>query len=248
MGKTNSVLYAELAPQEFLERVAACPVAYLPLGTLEWHGPQLPLGTDLLEGQALFALAAERFGGIVLPGLFVGPDHHTQENGVDYYGMDIYIDVAKSPQYYPLQQLPGSAYWIPDDLYDRLLEAVIGQLARAGFRVVVGYGHTPSNDRFMDLADRMWEMYRVRLILPDRGEPEFGYILDHGSKSETSNIMHFFPGLVHMDRLPEDLHEFAPGLGGEDPRISASAEFAASRLPVILENLGRQIRDALENL
>ena len=63
MGKTNSVLYTELAPQEFLERLNACPVAYLPLGTLEWHGPQLPLGTDLLEGQALFALAAQRLSG-----------------------------------------------------------------------------------------------------------------------------------------------------------------------------------------
>ena len=242
----QSVFYQELAPQEFLERLNQCPVAYLPLGTLEWHGPQLPLGTDLLEGHALFALAAETFGGIVMPGLFVGPDRHTRENGIDYYGMDVYIDIARSPRYYPLQQLPGSAYWIPDELYDRLVEAIIAQLARAGFRAVVGYGHTPSNDRFIALADRMWETYRVRLILPDRGEPEFGYILDHGSKSETSNIMHFYPELVHMEHLPEDPNEFAPGLGGIDPRGTASAEYAAGRLPAILENLGRLIREALE--
>ena len=38
---------------------------------------------------------------------------------------------------------------------------------------------------------------------------------------------------------------FAPGMGGEDPRIAASAAFTAERLPVILENLGQRIREAL---
>ena len=247
MYRTDSVFYAELAPLEFQERLAACPVAYLPLGTLEWHGPQLPLGTDLLEGHALFTLAAKQFGGIVMPGLFVGPDRHVRKDGVDYYGMDVYIDVARSPAYYPLQQLPGSAYRIPDDLFDRLLESIISQLARAGFRVVVGYGHTPSNDRFLALADRMWDLYRVRLIMPDSGSEDYAYIEDHGSKSETSNIMYFYPELVHMDRLPADSCEFAPGMGGMDPRGSACPEYTGKKLPAILEHLGKCIREALEN-
>ncbi|MHC4805537.1 MAG: PhoPQ-activated pathogenicity-related family protein, partial [Planctomycetota bacterium] len=33
----QKVLYAELTPQEFRDRIAAAPIAYLPLGTLEWH-------------------------------------------------------------------------------------------------------------------------------------------------------------------------------------------------------------------
>ena len=246
MCKTNSVLYVELAPQEFLERLESCPVAYLPLGTLEWHGPHLPLGTDLLEGDALFRLAAEQFGGIVMPGLFLGTDRHVQENGVHYYGMDVHIGAANSPKYYPLQQLPGSAYWLPDALYDQLIEAIVAQLARAGFRVVVGCGHGPSTNQFIALADQMWERYQVKLVRPAYGRKEAGYILDHAGKSETSNIMHFFPELVHMERLPADLNEFAPGMGGEDPRISASAAFAAEQLPRILEDLGQRIREALE--
>ena len=35
-----------MRPQEFRERLARRPLAYLPLGTLEWHGEQLPLGSD----------------------------------------------------------------------------------------------------------------------------------------------------------------------------------------------------------
>ena len=246
MHKTDSVLYVELAPKEFLERLEACPVAYLPLGTLEWHGPHLPLGTDLLQGDALFRLAAERFGGIVMPGIFLGPDRHVRENDTDYYGMDVYIDVAKSPRYYPLQQLPGSAYWLPDALYDELIEGIVAQLARAGFRVVVGCGHGPSTNRFIALADRIWEKYHIKLLHPVYGRNESGYIMDHAGKSETSNIMHFFPELVHMDRLPADLNEFSPGMGGEDPRIAASAAFTAERIDAILQSLGNRIHDALE--
>jgi len=31
------VLYEELHPDEFIERINECPIAYLPLGTLEWE-------------------------------------------------------------------------------------------------------------------------------------------------------------------------------------------------------------------
>jgi len=34
----EKVLCAELKPQECRERIADAPIAYLPLGTLEWHG------------------------------------------------------------------------------------------------------------------------------------------------------------------------------------------------------------------
>jgi len=44
--QTLHVFYSELTPQEFRERLAQAPIAYLPLGTLEWHGEHLPLGAD----------------------------------------------------------------------------------------------------------------------------------------------------------------------------------------------------------
>ena len=34
----ENVKYSDLLPREFRQRLAAKPVAYLPLGTLEWHG------------------------------------------------------------------------------------------------------------------------------------------------------------------------------------------------------------------
>lgn len=48
------------------------PVAYLPLGTLEWHGPHMPLGADGIQSKELFVRVAEKVGGVVLPILFMG--------------------------------------------------------------------------------------------------------------------------------------------------------------------------------
>lgn len=47
------------------------PVAYLPLGTLEWHGPHMPLGADGIQSKELFVRVAEKVGGVVLPMLFM---------------------------------------------------------------------------------------------------------------------------------------------------------------------------------
>ncbi len=70
----DHLFYKQLTPTEFRARLAAAPVAYLPLGTLEWHGPHLPLGADGLQSQGFFVHLAEQVGGIILPMLFLGSD------------------------------------------------------------------------------------------------------------------------------------------------------------------------------
>lgn len=50
----KKVLYEELLPEEFVQRMQEMPVAYLPLGTLEWHGPHMPLGADGIQSKELF--------------------------------------------------------------------------------------------------------------------------------------------------------------------------------------------------
>ena len=49
----EKVRYSDLLPGEFRERLAANPVAYLPLGTLAWHGEHLPLGSDAIQSEVL---------------------------------------------------------------------------------------------------------------------------------------------------------------------------------------------------
>ena len=69
----ENVKYAELLPHEFRARLAHKPLAYLPLGTLEWHGEHMPYGADAIQCEALMVECARRYGGIVLPPIHVGP-------------------------------------------------------------------------------------------------------------------------------------------------------------------------------
>ncbi|GAA4664295.1 creatininase family protein [Frondihabitans cladoniiphilus] len=61
-----------LAPSELDAALAEAPVAYLPLGSLEFHGPHLPIGLDSLNAHGVCVGAAQRFGGIVLPTVYQG--------------------------------------------------------------------------------------------------------------------------------------------------------------------------------
>jgi creatinine amidohydrolase len=80
--------YLELTPTEFRARLARAPIAYLPLGTLEWHGEHLPLGADAIQSHGFFLRLAAAAGGVVLPPLFLGPDLVKTVEGRVYVGMD----------------------------------------------------------------------------------------------------------------------------------------------------------------
>lgn len=108
----KKVLYEELRPEEFIERINNFPVAYLPLGTLEWHGMHLPLGADGLQSKGVFKRLADEIGGIVLPMLFLGPDSVVHKDNDVFYGMDHYSFDESCPQ-----QLVGSAYYIDEELF-----------------------------------------------------------------------------------------------------------------------------------
>ncbi len=222
--KKEKVLWTELTPKEFRERRDAAPVAYLPLGTLEWHGEHLPLGADAIQPYHFFQLLAEEVGGIVMPPLFLGPDRKEVHDEKEYYGMDICSNTGK--QKYPSQKLDGNAYWVPDSVYALMLENVIKQLKRQGFEILVAHGHGPSTVGLINNAE-VWEnKYDIDIInlwgpLDKEG---LGFMCDHAAANETSLIMYFRGELVQMDNLPADTSQWPVGIGGKDPRIHASYE------------------------
>ena len=147
----KKVLYEELLPEECVQRIKEMPVAYLPLGTLEWHGPHMPLGADGIQSKELFVRVAEKVGGVVLPMLFMGPDRVFYDRGTAFYGMDINTEGALNT--YCVQQMKGSAYWMEKGLFQDLLRSIFAQLSRAGVRIVVGHGHGPSTNAFQEMKE-----------------------------------------------------------------------------------------------
>lgn len=245
---TDKVLYAELTPQEFRERLAHAPVAYLPLGTLEWHGEHLPLGADGLQSQGFFVELAREVGGIVLPMVFVGPDRHIEKDGRELYGMDYVPD--DKPRAYPDQQLAGSAYWVPVETFQTLLEAILKQLARAGFKIVVAHGHGPSTKFFQEHAVQWRQQFGLETFVcwgetPKWNDMWLGIQVDHAAANETSLLMALRPDLVQMERLPAELNVPLVGVGGKDPRTHASVEFGRQAIAFHKQRMAKLLRAAL---
>ena len=216
------VLYTHLTPAAFRKRLAAAPIAYLPLGTLEWHGEHLPFGSDGMQSQGFFIELARRAGGIVLPMLFLGPDVHEKVNGSDFYGMELVGFPAGSPE--PLE---GSAYWVDDALFGAMLEAILARLARAGFKIVVAHGHGPSIKYFEQHVYEWGRRFGLKLLIcwdVVNGDAATGLMTDHAAANETSIMQALHPELVEMEALPVDMSVWPRAIMGPDPRLHASAE------------------------
>lgn len=238
----EKILYEELTPREFEQRLAQAPVAYLPLGTLEWHGLHLPLGSDGLQSRGLFCRLAREVGGIVMPMLFVGPDRTKVVDGETYIGMDFW----SRPEDEQPRQLPGSAYHVTDELFAQLIDAIMAQLARAGFRVVVGHGHGPSNRAFSAMIPIMKEKYGLTLINGRFEGEQYGYQSDHAAANETSLMLLLHPDLVHMDELSPDPARRPEAIMGLDPRYHASTELGQAAMEEAVSYLTHAIRNALK--
>jgi len=242
---TEKVLYVELNPQEFKQRISQTPIAYLPLGTLEWHGRHMPLGADGLISLGFFTELARKVGGIVLPMLFLGPDDVEQQGGMQYYGMDI----LSYPKNHP-QQLEGSAYWVSEDFFKQILEASLTQLKRAGFKIVVAHGHEPSTVLFAkNIINWKEKLGLVCFTCWQHDEPpNLGLQTDHAAANETALMMALRPELVKIENLPKDLSEKPLGLLGQDPRTHARFETGRSIIELQLNNMKKILKESLENL
>jgi creatinine amidohydrolase len=61
-----------MLPWQIRQSMARRAVAWIPLGTIEWHCEHLPVGLDALTAHGLCLRAADRDGGVALPPLHYG--------------------------------------------------------------------------------------------------------------------------------------------------------------------------------
>ena len=232
----KKIHYIDLQPKEFVEKISSFPVAYFPLGTLEWHGRHMPLGADGIQAQGVFELLAEKYGGIVLPMLFVGPDCMAEANGIEYYGMETHGFEKGKYQY-----LPGNNYYIEEDLFAKLLDSIMRNLSRSGFKIVMAHGHGPSTDTFRKHKEEYFEKYGlITYCLFDLGYTGFdGIQTDHAATNETSITMALKPDLVNLNNLPKD--KIPVSVSGRDPRLYASIEEGKRVIELNVSKIGPKL-------
>jgi creatinine amidohydrolase/Fe(II)-dependent formamide hydrolase-like protein len=105
------VRFDRMVPGEVVARREECNLAYLPVGSLEWHGPHMPFGTDYMTVAYLAEQAASRFGGVAFPPIYYGDvRYHLQECRLEWrhsYAKEMQVpeDYAAA---FPLQNEDGS--------------------------------------------------------------------------------------------------------------------------------------------
>jgi creatinine amidohydrolase len=213
------VRYDELLPHEFRARLAQRPIAYLPLGTLEWHGEHLPLGSDAIQSEGLMTECARQLGGIVMPPIYLGPDRtKPADDGKILVGMD-YAESTTPPR-----QLDGSCYWVSAGFHLLMVDAILAQLKRTGFRAVFADGHGPSRWSWVENLSEREARFGLRLFgvtkdIAGRWKSQ----VDHAARNETSLMMHLRPHLVDLSQLPASRATWPQGVAGADPRDAAAA-------------------------
>lgn len=184
-----------LSPQQIEERLRAAPIAYLPLGSLEFHGPHLPIGLDALTAYGVCLGAAEVSGGIVLPACFqaVGGEHSR----------------------YPWTIMSDSP-----EAIETLLGETLARLSELGVRrAVILSGHFADEQR--DLVTRVADRWNstdaaLHAVARTLGQaPEPPVAPDHAGRFESLLLHAISPELVNVDALPDP--DSFPAPDGEDP-------------------------------
>ena len=240
-----SVRAEEMSPSQFVAARDSAPIAYVPLGTLEWHEKHLPLGNDALKAHGLCCRIAERTGGVVLPPLYWGVDRWLERDGRPLRGKDWNAGFP----------LPGSMYQLGDALFRQLMEKILREVLAQGFElVVVMSGHNARNQEaiirevaaaFNQQAgcERVWAISEY-----EPAQELFGFARDHAGKWETSLMMELRPELVDMGRLEPDRSQPLLATSGVDPRGEATAALGRRCVEATVERACAKIAELRAHL
>ncbi len=181
------VKWEELTGPDFISAIQKSKgVCVLPFGILEKHGPQLPLGTDLLNVRYASLDGAEQEYAIVFPEYYFG-------------------------QIFEARHEPGTVAYSAH-LQLELLQETTDEMARNGCKkIIIANGHGGNNSLLPYFAQSQMASprdYVVYVYQPSSnvpGRPPLKSTTDgHAGESETSDLMISRPDLVRLDRASRE--------------------------------------------
>jgi len=178
--------WLELAATDFQNaRRKSAAVALIPIGSIEIHGPHLPVGCDTLIVERLAEMVAAREPVVVLPAMG--------------YTMA------------PVARLHPGGISLPPELLVEHLQNVCDEVARNGFtKIMLVHAHggnVPMHQMTLASALDRAKPYCLYSIPPLAGAREVIAELKeseetgHACEVETSLALFLFPELCHMDRV-----------------------------------------------
>lgn len=206
----TEVRYQMLRPAEIVARRKAAPVAWVPLGTLEWHGVHNPLGSDTLQAEGIATIAARKGGGLVMPPVYFG-DVRVQGEIIETlpeHRNDKIADAMELPlsnfdaEKFPFTKEEQAAH------YHHHLLHILYEAQSMGFRAcVLTAGHYPLIKPARAAADafnaRGNPMKAWAFVDYEQLETRYENAGDHAAYWETSHMLCLYPDRVDVGLLPE---------------------------------------------
>ena len=205
----NPVLFKENNPDELRKIIRSSGIAFLPLGTLEWHGDHLPFGTDAYISYELCKAVCAKTGGLVIPPMHFGTDREHDVDGKTMHGKDAEVG----------RILPGSIYFLREDLFYQMLRSIVKNVVSQEFKklVIISAHSGTAQQNVLEKLSRD-EFANLKLfVYPGKLFPGG---IDHAGRIETSLMMSIRKDLVHLDRLKKPYE----GISGQDPAEASEEE------------------------
>jgi len=250
---SSEVRYHMCRPAQVRARRDQCPVVYIPIGTIEWHGPQNPLGADSLQAEGLAMLCAEKGGGLVFPPLYYG---ESRSESLMEANAEDREDIAHAMGLPPDNFLPDRQPFSPTEQvlnYQRLLLHILAEAETLGFRLgVLVAGHYPLIDHARSAVllfnKRRYSKYHGMLawacvdylVVRDK-HPDSG---DHAAGWETSHVLALHPQTVDLGQLPPKGGKLVGIMGTMAPQ-DATAEFGQRTLDDAAEVIVKEVAHRL---
>ncbi len=218
----KSYKYEELSASQFAQALEEMPLVYLPFGTLEYHGPHLPLGMDTIHAYEFCLRVAQKTGGIVLPPSYWGTIGHDGWKG---------------------------SLLVSEETFRALIRDIFRLLAQQGVKLIVATtGHNPKlvGEIIAKIAQESMgknPSTRILTLDPYGTNPE-DKRADHAGKKETSLMLAIRPELVHMDELLGD-NAFK---GIWEDCVDGTEDFGTKYLRASVENCTSIVREAWNDM
>ncbi|HPY94792.1 MAG TPA: creatininase family protein [Clostridia bacterium] len=243
-----------LRPHQLKERMAVCPVAYIPLGVLEWHGEHAPFGADTLQAEGI-ARACAAQGGVVYPPLYYGLMQGRMET-IPSLQPGILNYMGWERERFDYTRMMDSPYGEREN-YVRLLSHILNEAEAFGFKLAVFVcGHYPLIDmaraavllhmdarKFAGGKGMLAWAFADFLLVKDR-YPKAG---DHGANWETSHLMHLHPETVDLSLVKEKPEELIGVMITDRSPAASTAEFGKEIIDYAVEKALAEVNNRLKN-
>ncbi len=212
----RTVELEHLRPDEVLEELKRCPIAYLPAGPVEWHNPANPLGVDAFIAKKTAVEAAKKTGGVVFPTLFMGSDCPRPKWHLEKLGFD---DTEQYIVGMDFPALPMKSYYYPVEMVSIMFGATIEMLIEHGYKLIVvvnAHGAATQNLLVDELCLKYTNSSDALVIngMRSNGKETKPFMksdedinqsrIGHANISETSMMLSIAPEDVDLNKLPQD--------------------------------------------